>query len=482
MRNNSVKFITLIGLVATVLLSPVLYAGDIEWSGVYRIEGYHLKNSELRGSNKRELNYGLNHLVLRPKITAGDGLTIYGQFNIFNNSRYPNSQMGQVFGSGVGSTTPGTSVDDSNAISENQKAETLEVSQLYLTYSHEYGQLIAGRAPIHFGLGMSHNAGRGLFDHFYDTRDLVGYKVVVGNFFFFPMFGKPSEGEIGESDDVTDFMIQAEFSNPESDVSMGVFYQLRKSGDQGSDAPTPGGADGLLGGPSADNLSSINTKLVNVYALRESEKIHLGLEASFMSGDSGARNAGGEKVTWDGFGVAGEFEYRPESSAWAWGLKAGTASGDDPTSTAKFEGFAFDRNYDVAMLMFNHPLGQADIFNTRLTTGTDARNNNNITEADVETISNVMYIAPTVKYGLGDKWSLANTIVTGWLGTNPIAGKSVAKDLGYEWDINLTFEPRKGVQWVNQIGLLFPGSAFKVDGQYENKFTYGFASKAAISF
>jgi len=485
MRKYPVIFNTLGILAVSVFLNSNVFAGDIEWSGVYRLEGYSLKNSEMRGSRKRELNYGLSHLVLRPKITAGDGLTIYGQFDVFNNADYPNSQMGQVWGSGVrtGAANATTSSDNSNATSRTQKAETLEVSQLYLTYSHEYGQAIAGRAPIHFGLGMTHNAGRGLFDHFYDTRDLVGYKFVVGNFYVLPMFGKPSEGAIGRSDDVNDYMIQAQFENPESDIEMGVFYQLRKSGDQGSDAPAPGGADGLYGGPGATQSAGINSRMVNIFALRDNERFRLGLEASFMSGENGVADANGGKVSWGGFGIATEAEYRPEGSAWRWGLKAGTASGDDPASTSKFEGFSFSRNYDVAMLMFNHPLGQADLFRTRPVHGADVRDaDGNITKADVEAISNVLYVAPTARYAFNDKWSLDNTIVTGWMNSNSVPGKSVSKDLGYEWDAAIVFSPRKGVAWVNQMGLLFPGSAWKVDGTYDNKFVMGFASKAAISF
>src|SRR3989344_5765070 len=100
MQKNSTIFITLSALLGCLFLNSTVYA-DIEWSGVYRFEGNHLKNSEL-GDRGKELGYGLHHLVLRPKIVAGDGLTIQGQFNIFNDAtNYPNSQMGQVWGSGV---------------------------------------------------------------------------------------------------------------------------------------------------------------------------------------------------------------------------------------------------------------------------------------------------------------------------------------------------------------------------------------------
>ncbi len=234
MQKNSMIFITLSFLVSTLFINSAM-AGDLEWSGVYRFEGNFLKNSELDGDGK-ELTYGLHHLVLRPKIVAGDGLTIYGQFDLLNSTAEPNTQMGQVWGSGVGGTPP-TSASNSNTLGQTQKSETLEVTQLYLTFTQEYGSLLVGRAPLHFGLGMTHNAGRGLFDHYFDTRDLVGYKFVVGNLFFMPMIGKPSEKNINNSDDVNDYMFHFQYENPETDLEMGVYYWMRKASNQGSDAP-----------------------------------------------------------------------------------------------------------------------------------------------------------------------------------------------------------------------------------------------------
>src|SRR5690606_10968130 len=122
---------------------------------------------------------------------------------------YSNSQIGQLWGSGIG--VGGTSSRDSNSMAENQRAETIQVSQLYLTFEQEFGQLLVGRAPLHFGLGMTHNAGFGLFDHWYDTRDLVAYKVVMGNISFTPMFAKVNEGNINESDDVTDWIAHLQY-------------------------------------------------------------------------------------------------------------------------------------------------------------------------------------------------------------------------------------------------------------------------------
>ena len=45
---------------------------------------------------------------------------------------------------------------------------------------------------------------------------------------------------------------------------------------------------------------------------------------------------------------------------WEFLTKLGMVSGDDPLTTA-YEGYQLDRNYDVAMLLFYHRLGKADV-------------------------------------------------------------------------------------------------------------------------
>lgn len=492
--------------IATVVLSLAALqissasAVNLEWSGLYRIEGYDLSNTELRNSSKKNQQYGLHHLILRPKVIASDGITIHSQFEIFNpntranNGFYNNSQMGDFWGSGVNATDMTNTPSQSNALSANPSAGTVNVSQLYMTYDHEFGQFIVGRVPIQFGLGMTYSAGRGLFDHWYNTKDLVGYKMIFGNMSLLPMIGKSREGLMNYTDDVDNYMIQFIYENPETDISMGVFYDIKKSSDQGSDAPT--GVNGF-GGAGSRNSVGMNIKTLTVFALRDTRPWRLGFEASFVSGDYGVQTVDGQNVGAGGYGIAVEVDYKPEASKSSWGLRTGIATGDDP-NTNNYESFLFNKNYDVAFLMFNHMLGQFDVlrtspftpnyFRSKCPAGTDYENCGPSTAGatpenrglDIEAISNVIYLAPRYHYQWTDRWSLGATLVTGWV--RQTAQANMKSDLGYEADFSLAYSPKKGILWVNQVGLLFPGAAFKAGGLYESTFTMGFGTKAAISF
>ena len=472
--------------------SGVAIAGDFQWSGLYRIEGYSIKNSSL-DSGAKEKSYGLHHLILRPRIEAADGITIRSRFDIFNFSdgvnTYPSNQLGAIFGSGVGDGTP-TNSADSNVVSQAQRPDTLQVSELYLTLTQEFGALVAGRVPVQFGLGMVHNAGNGDFDHWMDNRDLIGYKIVMGNLFLMPMYAKVTEGtasgatpvDLEKNDDVTDIMVQFQYENPESGMEMGLFYQGR-SANSGNDAPVKG-TDFIVGGTGA-TLGRMSTRNISLYGLKDVKDFRFGVEASWQEGNLGIVTSQGKDVEFSGYGLATELEYRPENSNLAFGLKAGFATGDDPETEDKYEGFIFDRNYDVAFLLFNHTLGQKNFFRTEMIgtqdPGTGSTTHNT---PDIEALSNVYYFAPSLTYKWSDRWSLQATLVTGWLQSDPLVGADVDKSLGYELDLGFNYRPNDRVTWINQIGLFTPGSAFKAGdtNNFDTDFAFGLVSKAAISF
>ena len=204
------------------------------------------------------------------------------------------------------------------------------------------------------------------------------------------------------------------------------------------------------------------------------------LEGGFNSGSTGLEFAGND-MKMNGYGVALELSFPRPESKFQYSLLTGIASGDKP-DTENYEGFAFDRNYDVAFLMFNHTLGQRDFLRTgaQRPVHTPARTSGDV--LDEEFLSNVMYVTPRMNWILSDKWTWKNSLTWAMLQTKPTA-QDPSKDLGVEWDTALVYRPHEKIEWINEVGLLFPGSAFQNGSDsLKNDFTYGFSSKAAISF
>lgn len=459
------KWIKFLGL-SIAMISSSAGAMSLDWSGGYRAEWTEVDKPSLGTPTQRKA-YGLNYLYLSPKIIAADGVNINSRFDVFNNSSYSNSQLGEIWG--LNDNNPSVS-------SQNQGGSSIRVSQLYLTVNQEYGALMVGRVPWEFGLGMSHNAGKGAFDHWYDSRDMVAYKVVVGDWFVMPMLGRQKSQDFGQGNSLSTMGIQLQYENTESKSLIGVFVEQKKGAVTALDYT----ADQITAySPGGRVASALNETTTSFVLGRGFDSFAFKVEASFLQGETGIQTTAGEDVRLGGYGIAAELSFPRPQSKWEWSAKLGMATGDD-TSSTNYGGFAFDRNYDVAMLLFNHRLGTKDFLQTNTVKDTTHSVGNS---ADDESISNALYLAPSVKYTWSDKVDLKNTLVYAQLLNTQQNSVDAKKDLGLEWDIELIYKPMERIQWVNQVGLLFPGQAWKngTDG-LSNDFTFGLASKAAISF
>jgi len=474
--------------------APQAKAADLTWGGFYRFEAVKVNNAELT-SDKTDKTYGLHHLVLLPKLVAADGLTIHSRLDILNDPTHGINGNGQIYsvagdvlGNGPGTPVSGATGPvtgtDSNAWGRTMRAGTLAITELWASWTQEFGQLIVGRAPIHFGLGTAFNSGQGLFDHYIDTRDMVSYKVVLGNFSVTPMFGKMSEGGTAVEDDVDDYILHLQYDNPDSELSLGFIYNLRVV--LGNDSPVPTSSTYWPAG--FTRSGSYKNTLMGFYL---SEKalpwLRASVEADLLSGDSGVVNAGGAGLGLNSFGFAGEVATIPSAEdRWSGVFKFGMATGDDPGTNDAYEGYAFSRNYDVALLMFNHPLGKADFLRTGMIRNASQTASSQI---DTEAISNTIYFAPSVKYRAKDNLTWGATFVYALLNKDPLlagsgsGGAGTATDLGYELDLSVNYKPLERLTWITEAGFLLPGNAWKGgSNSYENKFAYGVVTKAAISF
>ncbi|QDK46813.1 hypothetical protein DOM22_17440 [Bdellovibrio sp. ZAP7] len=470
-------FLKVLGL-SIALSSTAAHAMSLDWSGGYRAEWTEVDKPSLTSPTERKA-YGLNYLYLTPKIIAADGVNIISRVDIFNSSIYPGSQLGTIWG---------MNTSDNQTTSGNQGPASVTASQLYLNVNQEFGSLMVGRVPFDFGMGMMYSAGKGQFDHWYNTRDMAAYKIIVGDWFLMPMMGRIVANDFGQGNNQTFWGAQLQYENIEAKSVIGVYVEQKKgarttlnyTADQL--AAYTGGGTGTVGGDMSINTTSFILG-------RAWDSFGYKIEGAFQSGETGIKN-GSENVALDGYGLAAEFYFPARESKWDWSFKTGMATGD--TAATNFSGFAFNKNYDVAMLMFNHRLGGADFFNTNavkptyIPTGQASNVLDNGNSADDESVGNAFYLAPSVNYTINERFSLRNTVVYAQLMNTLQNSVDAKKDLGLEWDIELVYKPIERVQWVNQLGLLFPGEAWKngtgAGGNKGNDFTFGFVSKAAISF
>lgn len=504
-------------LLALFLFFPTSgYSTNIDWTGYYRAEGVFFKNQNLKGSASegQENSFMLHHLVLKPEIVPVDNVRIRSRFDIFNNA-FSNNQTGQTFGQYQGGQSSNTQAQPPAVLTHHQEDETLRVTELNVNWVHEFSALIIGRVPVDFGLGMTYNSGkdafvknedkilgpqfnaeRERFQHGLSTKDMVGFRIQLGNIMFMPAYGKTRESTLWGEDDINNYMVLLNYEDLEKDLSMGFFFDNRVGPKDTTTNPTRGndfpssyfsnlGTAAIYDGFQAYNM--------NFFVKKKTESFRLGAELGFLSGYTGVKVTSGgsdNRVELSGFGGVAEAGYT--SGLWDFGLTAGMASGDDP-DTANFEGYFFSRNYDVAMMMFNFPLGEPtyDILRTQLAgsraalTSTDT-NASNLSGTDSEVISNAVFFTPSIKYKAGERYEIFTDLTYAMLLKNPVpaATASVSKNLGMEIDFGLKYSPQAKITWTNEIGLLFPGAAFTRGGTagYTNGFAFAYFTKAAFSF
>lgn len=462
-------------------VSSLAQATSIDWSGGYRIEYNSLQKPSL-GEPSQGKTYALHYLYLQPRIVASDGINISGQFDILSSEipAYENSKVGSLIGRGLNDSNQAGAYG-SNANSQNQRSQNIKVSQLYMTVDHEYGSFLVGRAPVHFGLGITHNAGLNPFDKWVDTRELVAYRFVIDNLTFTPQIARVSQQDFG-GNTANDQIFVLEYDNKEIGAKAGVFHQTRTIAQGQNDViltPVPE----YPGATSMGSGSKLQT--VNIFLERKWQPFEIKVEASFLTGTTGVLNAQSEEINVDAYAVVGEAYWPREDKDISYKAQFGFVSGDNPT-TSKFEGYQLDRNYDVGILLFNHRLGQGDILGSQPWLANGSHANNGLTQQnsiDDVGVTNTLFLAPSLNYKWSEKLDLNTKLIYAQLMSNTQNYVDFKKDLGLELDVELVYKPRERVTWSTGVGYLMPGSAWEGgNNNYSTDTSFGFSTKAAITF
>jgi hypothetical protein len=468
-------------LISTLVLclQQTAFGLALDWSGHYRFEYVEIDKTEMISGSRK--GYLLNNLVLMPHILPSDGFEVVSKIHLTENSdaRYTNSQMGMIWGNSANSGTS-TYTDNSNALSQTRPKTTLGVSQLYLKVDQEWGSVVIGRAPVQFGLGITHNAGNDPFSHWYDTRDTLAYKMHIGNLFIMPSISKQYADDFKAGNEITNQTLHFEYKNHDSGDWLGLFYETSRGNVNANDIP--------IGQPSIAGVTtsgSLNLNSYNIILGKDFTDFNFRVEGGFQSGSTGTKNPSGKDVRLDSYAVVTEFNIHPSDSKNTWNIKAGSVSGDNP-ETENFEGYFLDRNYDVALLLFNHSLGQnSNIFKTNL--GHDPGVSSTKYSLDDEYISNALFVAPQWTRQLADRWKMRNTFAVANLNNSRmLVGSSVEEIksyVGFEWDLGFTYKANDNLAWKFDSGLFIPGAAFKKgSADLKTSTVFGLSTSAAITF
>lgn len=458
------------------LLTPQVFGYDFYWEGNYSAQANYFNGVDLGNSSDGDKSYINHHLFLRPEIILYSGLSVKAGIDVINSGTdtlASGQRIGQILGGGLSGN--GLTLDQDSVFRDRiiERNRSININEAYFEYAHTNGTLRLGRFPLHFGLGAFYNKGHNLFDHWFTNRDGVSYNFKFGNLHFRPMFSFISDSLDTNNGRIFEYGLEFHFKVEDTGLDLGAMI-LQRSISGGANVNT------RLGAASG----SATPLFFNLFYKRDQKRYFYGFEGMFQSGDVG-EDASGNEVSLKGFGLAAEAEYRFKK--WDFGIKTGYASGDDP-SASSYSAVAFNRNYDLGLILFNHPLGTGTYDPTQTNprgrlSGRSATDFVASETADTDSISNTIYLAPSATINFNDTWNLNTTLVFAWLEeTNILASSEASKYLGTEVDLTLTYKPTENIICSGTLGMILPGEAFNGDGTLSSDSMFGSTFSIGISF
>ncbi len=443
MRRHFLKFIFLI-------IATYSFPSIADFTLYWRDQNYFLFES--RGFSTLDLNgagalpndtfYSTVKIHMKPSFSITDRLSIHSAFDAFSSPTPTTSQeegglMGtqatdanqygpnlpnlprQLFGGTSGYGHSSLTAGDSNFLIRNA----------FVEYIGDWGIFRVGRQPRQWGLGIRYNAGDKATDKFSDRTDTLSYELGLGNFKVAALYSKILENNVkSDQDDVTSYESYLNWNDPENDIDTGALFTYLHSVAQ-----------------------FIKLQTFDGYFKKKWSNLKFGAETVISTGQPGTI-AGNNAFQ---VGLATEFSYqvRPAIEVFA---KTGYASGASLAHQGKLTLFAFNRNYDIAVLMFNQGLGELGASKGTGTTnimGVDASS-----DPDVNAILSAYYLNVGGNYSFNDRIGVGMGIAYAQSPENITAGGD--KTWGQELDFKAWYQFSENIKLKADLGAFFPGDIY----------------------
>ncbi|MEI6079075.1 MAG: hypothetical protein WCQ53_00355 [bacterium] len=361
----------------------------------------------------RTKTYWLQRFKIKPELIVYDNVRIKTEWILLAGSALTSTNMGGSTNNMVAGGVMGA---------DNVHAN-LSVRRAWLDWSSDWGVFTMGRQPSNFGLGMKYNSGDGLWDYFGDSADRIAYKLIAGDVFFQIAYDIRAEGTVNYAgDDHSTFLAQIGYTEPESNMDIAFMWHF----DFGS---------------YGERLHTYDVYQKKTFT---ATGITIGWEAAYQKGTLADSFIKGQNDTVQAFGLLLEFDWAGNSTDF--GLRTGLATGNDSPGNTKYEAFHFNRNYKIAMLLFNEDLGIAgDSVHGSQGIGADFGDRGAI------------FLAPYFNWTVFDNFKWGNTIASAITQKN-LDGRN--KHLGVEWDTDFTYSWKDNLETGIRYGMFFPAGFF----------------------
>jgi hypothetical protein len=494
------------GLLSTFALMTTANAMDLDWSGQFRSEAVMINNYapevyhgetaanggyEVQPAGSKDARFETLFLRLKPKLIVNDNVVIKSEW-----------WLGNPVTGFYGADYPGTTRSDQRHYDSTYSGGSVITAQrFWAEFLTDLGTFQVGRAPQHWGLGLVHNSGDGLWDRYQSTGDTFKMIAKFGNFSLIPSSTKYDMGSAvggtcvagtGTTCDhlaggagLSEYAVGLRYENPDEDFEGGVQMVRRIAGyrEESKWINNQGGG--------------INLTIWDIYAKKRMGKLDFNLEAPIFNGEISGRQ-------YKSYALALELKYR-SSDAWSFQAKAGKVPGQ-PNSpgtgvadTQKWQMVSLHPNYHLGMLLFNYNFGNFSGNNNPTHSAGAAGDVKSIYDAPI-TNANYLMLGTTLT---ADKWQFSGTFVTAkadrtahtgdqYFNSQTRAYSTVAathdqgSGLGTEFDLGAALNWDEFTTFAVDFGLLFQGNYFKFGndaaGDNQLKTVFGAVGSIGVKF
>jgi len=422
----------LLSLLTLLAASPAL-AVEVAWNGEYRSRG--LLYDSLSLSRTNELAEGTSTLMdhrlrLQPSFFVTPQVGVFAQVDYLPLTPYGGStdtfydpvtgeSIPLAYADGV---APYTDEDDGASYAQN-----LQVTRAYADIYTAIGRFRFGRVPMNWGAGILFNDGLSYDKEFGDTSDRMQLTSRLGSLYLMGGWENMYEGYLNEPDDMQ--AVDVALAYRSETIGIGLFNRYRFQPSQSFRAYTG-----------------------DFWAIAEMGPATIQTEVAAVFG-GGNLDTGANDVSIAAVGAMLEAGITLERLMG--GLELGVATGDANPDDSDYRTFSFDRDHNVAMMMFEEPMPML---------GAQVSNETNQGREDgavrtAEGISNALYLRPWVGWQFMPELSAEVQVFAAQAAKLP---DDEADDKGYgvEVDTTVHYEPYEHFFLEGTFGVFLPGTYY----------------------
>lgn len=361
MKNRLQKFYVIFLLLLCSWATESLAVG-VDYSGYFRFRQNYYHNLNLdRDRSPNWRNFGDFRFRLNPSFYVTDEVRIHSSLNFMDGIFGGNELRAHSFGNPATRNHPsfsdpagpvGRAIPQEeqsswvyggayapDAAAADRDLTPIQLRRAWAEVDLPFGILKAGRMPFHFGLGIFGNSGDGVDQEIGSTRDRVVFETTFGSYFIRPGFGWFFEGLLDSgNDDAHEFFLEL---GQETELRSLGLYLANLSQSSGS------ANSGAFAG------EKTNYWVIDLYGRRSFEQLTAEAEVALFTGTFAGKKLFAvnavTRASWERARFASSFEL---------GLSTGTSDSD--ANQNKLRSFAFNRDYNIALLVFNEALPGGD--------------------------------------------------------------------------------------------------------------------------